>query len=46
MSSLKDLLSDSEFEMDLDDMKSTILFLNNEDENHLRSLPELEREAI
>jgi hypothetical protein len=38
--------SDSEFEMDLNNMESTVLFSNDEDENHLRSLPELEREAI
>ncbi len=46
MLSLKDILSDSKFELDLDDMESTILFLNDEYENHLRSLPELGREAI
>jgi hypothetical protein len=46
MSSLKDISSDSEFEMDLNGMESTVLYLNDEVENHLRSLPELEREAI
>ncbi len=46
ITSFKDCLSESEFEMDLDDMESTVLYLNDEDEKHLRSLPELDREAI
>jgi len=36
---LKDILSDSEFEMDVNDMVSKVLFLNDDEENYLRTLP-------
>jgi hypothetical protein len=46
MPSLKDVLCDSLFEMDFGNMESTALFLNDEDKNHLRTLPELERKLF
>jgi hypothetical protein len=46
MPSLKDVLCDSLFEMDFDNMESTALFLKDEDKNHLRTLPELERKLF